>query len=106
MCETCRKREQRGAKVIPLAEKENPRGPLASAALEELGKAGREESLLGRQVIDMAVRLDMGAVSGAAAAALHRELRATMEAAMATAQRESPVDELRLQLLKRQQRGA
>lgn len=101
LCETCRKREQRGARVIPIAEKQEPQGPLGKAALAELEEAGRSESLLGQQVLDMAVRLDTGAVTGSAAAALHRELRATMEAALAASQAASPVDELRRKRLER-----
>lgn len=102
-----RKRRQLGM-VVPMNPQEahDEDGMLASAVRAELEGAGRADSVLGHQALHLAGMLDAGGQLGSAAAALHKELRATMTAALAAAERAGPVDELRRKRAERLASGA
>lgn len=90
-----RKRRQLGM-VVAMSPRDAPSGsPLVSAVRAELEQAGRADSVFGRQALHIAGLLDAGEQLGSAVASLHKELRATMLAALASAETAGPVDELR-----------
>ncbi|WP_330253128.1 hypothetical protein OG874_00485 [Nocardia sp. NBC_00565] len=69
--------------------------PLVEAVRQELTEAGRLDTVLGRQAVALAER--MGDASGAAMAALSKELRTVMgTATQGVTSQADPVDELRL----------
>lgn len=91
--DVCRVRKFRGAAPAPGVE--CAASPLVSAARRELEAAGRLDTVLGQQVLLLAARLS-GTDTGAAVAALSRELRATMAEALRGVRRGAdPVDDLR-----------
>ena len=91
-CDRCRKRASRGGGVVSL-----PPSGLAEAVERELKAAGRLESAVGQQALALAVRISTpSADTGSSVAALSKELRAVMDAALADVEAESdPIDELR-----------
>ena len=71
-------------------------GGLLGATRRELDVAGRLDSALGQQALAIAARIAAGTDSGSSLAALSKELRAVMGAALAdVAAAVDPVDELR-----------
>lgn len=105
--DACRMRKNR-AQVIPIRSKpEASRGSVETAARAELDELGATESLLGQTVLALAARIDVGNETGAATAALAKEMRATMTEASVGARRvASPVDQLRQKRLERMGSGA
>lgn len=104
--DACRKRAKRG-NVIAI---ESARVPTMSAGSVEASTQAELEavdllgSALGQMAVALARRIDVGNETGAATAALARELRATMEAVEARApQPEGKVSSLRLRLAERVQ---
>lgn len=104
--DTCRKRAARG-QVIQI-EAGRPKassgsaGSVAVATSGELEQLAASDSMLGRTALALAQRIDVGNETGAATAALARELRATMEAAEAKfGQPAGKVHSLRLRLVDR-----
>lgn len=105
----CRKRAQRkpGGTVVafgvvqaPPSEPEKPAGtgPLETAAHTELAAVDRAETMAGAVALTLARRIDhaSAAETGSAFAALTKELRAAMTAAMAGAEQAADgIDELR-----------
>jgi hypothetical protein len=96
----CRKRANRGAatlagraNVVELAPEEP--SELVSAVRSELKAAGRLNSSLGQQAILLAARIGAPFDTGSSVAALHRELRSTMERALKDVVLVDPLDELR-----------
>lgn len=99
-----RKQSQRGQVVGIRTE---PKAvDLVGSVRAELERAGRLESVLGQQAVHLASQLGISGHTGSSVAAMHKELRSVMEAALATAERKSPVDELRQKRLERLGRGA
>lgn len=71
---------------------------LTRVTMDELEACGRAETPLGRLALSLALRIDTSTEdeSGSAMAALSKELRAALAAAVANAERaDDPVDELR-----------
>lgn len=102
---TCRVRSSRGAhapaEVTTLPDR-TPDAGLAAAVREELGAAGRADTMLGRAALALAARIDAQQDTGSGIAALARELRATIVAAMAGVQpANSPVIVMRDELASR-----
>ena len=96
----CRKRAQRGAKVTPIGSK--PATGLVAVATRELEEAGRLETTLGQAALALAVRIAAGNDTGSAVASLTRELRATLDAALAGARvAASPLEQMRDELAER-----
>lgn len=97
--ERCKKRVQRGqvpfAVAPPTARASGTESGTAARVRAELDAAGRLETYLGAAALALAERIDEStAVMGFAA--LVKELRSTMDAAMAGVQQAAdPVDELR-----------
>ena len=60
-------------------------GGVVAAVSAELEAADRAESFLGAQALALAARIDAGSDTGSAVAALSKELRAVMDAALADA---------------------
>lgn len=104
------KRTERQPRVVNLRPRMTDEGgegsPLEQSVRAELTTAARLDSALGRQALHLADQLGLSGHTGSSVAAMHRELRAIMEAALATAERESPVDELRRRRAERLGRGA
>lgn len=110
--DTCRKRASRG-NVISLPQRPKSGGRSASKSVgdvvtvlatttAELDKLEQRATPLGAVALRLAERIDVGNETGAATAALARELRATMEAIEARVPaREGTVSSLRLRLLQR-----
>jgi uncharacterized tellurite resistance protein B-like protein len=70
-------------------------GDLVSAVIAELTAAGREQSSLGAQAVELARRMSQFDTGGGLAA-LSKELRAVMSVALSSAvAADDPVDELR-----------
>lgn len=99
--DTCRQASHRAGPDGPEAPEpaagDAPGGFVEVATVAELEAAGREASPLGLAAVVLARRLDNSSnESGAAIAALARQLRDTLGAAMAGAQKAAdPLDELR-----------
>jgi hypothetical protein len=106
--EKCKKRAQRqpggvdAVKVLPLppepADDAAPAsGPVATATLKELERAGRLETAVGQAALALARRIDAAAAeTGSSLAALARQHLATLSEAVKDAQRVAdPLDELR-----------
>ena len=96
--DTCRKRSQRGhvapATALPVRDSGTPSGTVA-AVRAELEAAGRSGTHLGAAALALAERID-GSTAVMGFAALVKELRLTMEAAVAGVKvAADPVDELR-----------
>lgn len=104
--DTCQKRAKRG-NVISIDRKRAPSpssGSVSASTLDELTKLDVVDSMLGQTALALALRIDVGNESGAATAALAKELRATFEAIEARVpQPEGTVSSLRLKLLERSQ---
>lgn len=99
---TCRSRHARGARAVPTAA--SP-GGLAGAVEEELAAAGRLETALGQVTRLLAVRLESGRDTGSGVASLARELRATLDLAVAGARvADSPSAQMRDELAERRGR--
>lgn len=81
---------------------------MVAAARAELTSAGVVDSFLGQNALRLAEVVETGKGTDAAVAALNRELRLTMEAALASAKRpDSPITKMRDELAaRRAQRGA
>lgn len=100
----CRVQAQRATDTAPapltaLPQPERaPEGSVAGAAREELRSAGRESTAAGQSVLALARRIDAAdGESGASLAALVKEFRAAMSAAVAGAETAAdPLDELRM----------
>jgi hypothetical protein len=97
---SCRSKASTGAPRPVQAPAPKPaagRARLAKAVSRDLEAAGRLDSVLGQQAVALAERIDLGATdTGSAIAALSKELRAVMEAALADAKGAAdPLDELR-----------
>lgn len=106
----CRKRAQRSGVARPAAtaEPRTPRadpGNLHAAVLAELKEAQKDTTALGQACLALASRIDSGgAESGSAIAALTREFRASLDAALkVSAPAEDVFDEI---ARKRQERLA
>lgn len=81
--------------TIPTAPPTPATDPLVEAVRAELEKAGRLDTMLGRQAVALASA--MVSASGAAMASLSKELRAVQLEALKGAQTEvDPIDELKL----------
>ena len=99
--ERCRKAAARAAAGVPVQLISTPSpvadgGSLTAATLAELAAADRVDCALGQAALALARRVDAGHESGSSVAALVRELRVTMEAALDGAARaDDVVDELR-----------
>jgi hypothetical protein len=94
---TCRKRKQRrGASVDALPAPPQPIAQsLADAVRADLELAGRLDTALGRQAVQLAERMASPFDTGSAIAALSRELRAVMsEALKDSSTAADPLDEL------------
>ncbi|MFI0897075.1 hypothetical protein [Streptomyces sp. NPDC020983] len=83
----------------PPSERAPERGPLESAALAELEAVGRAETLAGGVVLALARRIDQAGPddTGSGFAALTKELRASLAAAVAGAEQSDDIDRLRRQ---------
>lgn len=103
---TCQKRSARGNVVVSFDRGRPPASDsaltVATATSTELELLGAQGSMLGRTAMALASRIDSSLETGAATAALARELRATMEAAEGKFGRaEGKVHSLRLRLVER-----
>ncbi|MFI0718912.1 hypothetical protein [Streptomyces sp. NPDC021224] len=87
------------AAVPPPSERAPERGPLEAAALSELEAVGRAETLAGGVVLALARRIDQAGPddTGSGFAALTKELRASLAAAVAGAEQSDDIDRLRRQ---------
>lgn len=115
--ERCRKRVQRGGKVLelpaggraddgPVSEGERL-GPVAAATHAALTEADRVGTPLGAAALALAARLDQpGTDTGSAVAALARQLEATLESATRGAGSASAPDQLRDELAARRAKHA
>lgn len=109
--DACRKRASRG-NVIAIARQPKrqaapSRGSVQVATRTQLDEMGFSESPLGSLALALAERIDVGNETGAATAALARELRATMESIESKVP--SPtgkVSSMRLKLMERAGHGA
>ena len=97
---TCKKRAQRdpgavrGPSALPVPEC-GPDGLMVAAVRSELAAAGRDETYLGAVALTLADRMD-GSKSIMGYAAMAKELRSTMDQALAGVKvAADPVDELR-----------
>jgi hypothetical protein len=69
--------------------------PIVEATRRELAAAGRVDSMLGQQALELAARMHSAVDTGSAIASLSRELRAVVSAALADAPvKADPLDEL------------
>ena len=96
-CSTpCRTRAFQQRRQEKLAEEAGQKpGPVESAARAKLVETGRLETIDGAAALALARRLDRGADTGSAIAAMVRELRTTLDVATAgTTQRRDPLDEI------------
>lgn len=94
---SCRARQSTSPKVVevPLP---TPNGytDLLSVTERELQDAGRLDTVLGRQALQLAGRISSPHETGASVASLSKEFRAVMEAAMdGVGAKADPLDELR-----------
>lgn len=101
-CSTkCRTRASRtradGGVVASLVVPPSPRvGGLVPALTEELDAAGKLDSTLGQQALELARSIEAGRETGSGVAALSKELRAVMAEALSdVVQAADPLDELR-----------
>lgn len=106
---TCRKRAQRvgrGVPPVPASIANAQVGDLVSAVQAELVAAGRENSSLGMQAVRLARR--MGEFdTGSSLAALSKELRGVMGAALANVEvAADPLDELQVKRDAKRRRAA
>lgn len=113
--ERCRKRVQRGGKVLelpaggragdePVSES---LGPVATATRAALADAERVDTPLGAAALALASRLDQpGTDTGSAVAALARQLELTLESATRGAGSASAPDQLRDELAARRAKHA
>lgn len=87
------------AAVPPPAEQVRELGLLEAAALAELEAVGRAETLAGRVVLALARRIDQAGPddTGSGFAALTKELRASLAAAVAGAEKADGIDRVRQQ---------
>jgi hypothetical protein len=115
--ERCRKRVQRGGKVLELRADDGPArpsppdgerlGPVATATHAALTEAERLATPLGAAALALAARLDQpGTDTGSAVAALARQLEATLESATRGAGSASAPDQLRDELAARRAKHA
>ena len=107
---TCRSRASRVAPWAPhvLPPPAPGGGRLVRAVLAELEEAGRLESALSQTALTLARRIEESRDTGSAMASLNRELRVTLEAAVAGARvPASPMTQMRDDLAERRRtRGA
>jgi len=110
--DTCGKRSQRArAAGIPLratttGDHPAPPSELERATVAELDAVGRLESVAGQIALELAYRVASGYESGAAVAALVKELRVTMAEALAgVAPAADPLDEIRARRDRKQSAG-
>jgi hypothetical protein len=108
---SCRARWAQGERPTPDDETSSgglSLGAVAAATSRELSDAERLDTALGQAALRLAERLDSGRETGAAAAAVTRELRATLADALKGATRvQSPVEAARDELARRRAaRGA
>ena len=99
-CEVCtpmKRNKPTAAAPAPIKALPTPQdGKVVAATLATLRSAGREETVAGAAALALAEILDAGSQSGSSAAALVKELRATMDEALAGVRTTtSLVDELR-----------
>ena len=101
--DTCRKRNARSGSVIPLRSPDVASvGSVLEMARSEMDEAGLSDTTTGRVILSLAARIDAGNETGAATAALAKELGSWMDKARVQANRAvSPVDELRRRRLER-----
>lgn len=102
-CESCRPPRGKPAPAAVVDLPVEPElGPIEAATRAELVAAGVEATSAGAAALNLARRLDVGMHTGSQAAALVRELRASVEGAMRQAKPVgSSLDELRARRLKR-----
>ena len=102
---TCRSRARRGARAPHLVHMPTPSagaGQLVRAVVAELEKAERLETALGQAAVAVARRIERGGDTGSAVASLTRELRATLDQAVAGARvTTSPLAQMRDELAER-----
>ena len=100
---TCRSRARRGARAPqPVPPTPPGDGGLVRAVVGELEEAGRLETALGQATLAVARRIDENRDTGSAMASLSRELRVTLEQAVAGARvAASPLEQMRDELAER-----
>lgn len=111
--DTCRKRAQRGGKVIdlppatPTPADKRPTGPIEAATHRELEEAGRLDTSLGQTCLALARRLDFpGVDTGSALASVAARLDDLRTKATRGAGSVSAPQQLRDELALRRARGA
>lgn len=95
----CRKRGSRAPKpanVTPMPERSSNEGSLVSALIADLTDADRLDTVLGRQALAIAARMESRTETAAGIASLSKEFRAVMGEVMAgVAKAADPIDQLR-----------
>ena len=108
--ERCKKRAQRGQRVVnlPGAPPAPVVGRVEAAAAARLAEVEREDTPVGQAVLALARRIDQGYDTGAGLASLVKQFEASLKSATAGAETEvSPVDQMRDELAaRRAARGA
>lgn len=92
--DTCRKRAQRTPQA-PLTTGETVTSGLAVVTASALAAAGVTETIAGQQALFIVRAMTGTAQTGAAIAALSKQLQAVMVEALQSQQRSDPLDELR-----------
>lgn len=104
--DTCRQRARRHPDQVGRGKAVKPRRRrrLQAAVERELRKAGRRSSVAGISALELAERIDAGAESGAALAALAKELSAAMDRALAASEEGDPIGARRDEVAERRER--
>lgn len=100
---TCRSRGNRAG--VAAHDGSAPSSGLVEATRRELDGAGRLDTVLGQQALELAGRIVSPVSTGAAVGSLSKELRAVMSEAMKGAGAASGLDELRRRREEKQRRA-
>lgn len=94
--DTCKKRAQRAGTAAPSVGSEAPSedGPLAKITYDTLDEAGVLETVAGAQALLLARRMETGHETGAAIAALSKQLQTIVDSALASVKRQDAMDEV------------
>jgi hypothetical protein len=94
--DTCKKRAQRAGGAPAERSDDGPKddGPLVLITSETLADAGVLETVAGAQSVLLARRMESGHETGAAMAAMSKQLQALVDAAMASVKRADRMDEV------------